>query len=284
MTKPLSSMESRIRAVYDDLTANEGRLADVILASPGEVATHTAAELSTIAGISAATTTRFFRRLGYGSYDEARRMARDAQQAGSPLYLQQRKPKATELDQLVQAHLENEAQQLAATYRALDVQEVSAIVKKLATARRVAFVGYRHSQSVATMFYRNLLEVRGGLQLLPSAGDTLGESLADYGAADLVVCIGLRRRVPQLATVMEALMAQNVPVLYIADVIAGKPAKHARWVIRCHTDGMLMFDSNTAVTAVLNLLYSLTGRELAGAGSKYLEGIERFHEVVGELE
>jgi DNA-binding MurR/RpiR family transcriptional regulator len=282
--KSPTSMESRIRAVYDELTANEARLADVILASPGEVATHTGAELSELAGISAATTTRFFRKLGYASYDEARRMARDAQQAGSPLYLQQRRPKATEFDQLVGSHLENEAQQLANTYRAIDPQELRLIVRKLTTARRVAFVGFRHSQPVAAMFHRNMLELRGGLQLLPAPGDTLGESLGDYGAQDLVVCIGLRRRVPQLGAAMEVLASQGVPLLYIADVIAGKPARFAQWVIRCHTDGMLMFDSNTAVVAVINLIYSLVGRELAALGSQHLEQIERFHEVSGELE
>ena len=284
MTPSPTSMESRIRAVYDGLTTNEGRLADVILASPGEVATHTAAELSEMAGISAATTTRFFQKLGYASYDEARRFARDAWQAGSPLYLQQRKPKATEFAQLVSLHLDNEIQQLANTYRALQTQDLSTVVKQLASARRIAFIGYRHSQSVAGMFYRHMLELRGGLHLLPAPGDTLAETLGDFGPADLAVCVGLRRRVPQLAAAMEAVCALDVPILYIADVIAGKPAKLARWVIRCHTDGMLMFDSNTAVVAVINLLYSLVGRELAAGGSRHLERVERFHEVAGELE
>lgn len=278
-------MESRIRAVYDELTVNEGRLADVILSSPGEVATHTAAELSQIAGISAATTTRFFRKIGYASYDEARRKARDAQQAGSPLYLQVREAQATELDQVVSAHLENELQQLANTYRVLDVRDLDAIVKKLATARRIAFVGYRHSQAVAAIFFRHMLELRAGLQLLPLPGDTLGEWLGDYDEHDLVVCIGLRRRPPQLGAAMETLASQGVPLLYVCDVIAGKPAKHAKWVVRCHTEGMLLFDSNTAVVAVINLLYSLVGRELTSLRKgKHLERIEQFHEVASELE
>src|SRR5882762_11125245 len=132
MTDPSSpSLESRIREVYDDLTENENRLADVILAAPGELATHTAAELSALAGVSPPTTSRFFQKLKYESYEHARRQARDAQRAGSPLYLQRLRPKATELDKLVQSHLENETGNLALTYRALDLKALPVIVKKM---------------------------------------------------------------------------------------------------------------------------------------------------------
>lgn len=278
------SLEARIREVYDSLTGNETRLADVILAAPGEVATHTAAELSALAGISPASTTRFFRRLRYASHEEARRQARDAQKAGSPLYLQHVQPAVTALAELVQAHRDHELANLANSYRSLDTEELPAIVRAMAGARRLAFLGYRHSQPIATMLYRNLLEVRGQLQLLPAMGDTLAEHLCDYGPEDLVVCVGLRRRVPQLAQAMQALTARQVPVLYISDVMVGKPGKYARWIIRCHTQGLMLFDSNSAVAAITNLLYSLVAREIAGQRSAHLANVELMHESLHELE
>ena len=174
---PSASLESRIRAIYDELTGNETKLADVILAAPGEVATHTAVELSSLAGISGATTTRFFRRLGYESHDQARRQARDAQRAGSPLYLKRLQTTATELDTLVQSHLDNELANLAGTYRGLDLKALPVVVEKLAGARKLVFIGYRHSHSIAAMLHRNLVEVRSEVYLLPT-GDTLAESLA----------------------------------------------------------------------------------------------------------
>ena len=279
-----ASLEARIREVYDSLTGNETRLADVILAAPGEVATHTAAELSALAGISPATTTRFFRRLRYGSYEEARRQARGAQKAGSPLYLQRAVAPAAGLDQLVQAHLDNEAQNLANSYRSLNIDELPQIVSAMAGARRMAFLGYRHSQPIATMLYRNLLEVRADLQLLPALGDTLAEHLSHYGPEDLVVCVGLRRRVPQLGAAMQALTAKGVPVLYISDVMVGAPGKHARWIIRCHTQGLMLFDSNTAVAAITNLLYSLVAKEIAQQRSLHPANVELLHEALRELE
>ena len=240
MTKPSSiSLESRIRDVYDELTENEHRLADVILAAPGEIATHSAAELSALAGVSPATTTRFFQKLRYETYEQARRQARDAQRSGSPLYLQRLEPKATELERLVRAHMDNEIANLVNAYRALDLNTLPVIVEKMATAHRLAFLGYRHSQPIAAMLYRNLLEVRGNLHLVPAPGDTLAEWLCDFGPQDMVVCVGLRRRVPQLLSAMEALASMKVPTLYISDVIIGRAGKLAQWVIRCHTDGYM---------------------------------------------
>lgn len=279
-----ASLEARIREIYDSLTGNETRLADVILAAPGEVATHTAAELSALAGISPATTTRFFRRLRYATYEEARRKARGAQKAGAPLYLQQLQPPVAELDQLLQAHRDNELANLANSYHSLNIEELPQIVKAMAGARRMAFLGYRHSQPIATMLYRNLLEVRADLQLLPALGDTLAEHLCHYGPQDLVVCVGLRRRVPQLGAAMQALTAQGVPVLYIADVMVGKPGKFAKWIIRCHTQGLMQFDSNTAVAAITNLLYSLVAREIANKGNTHPAHVELMHEALKELE
>lgn len=279
-----ASLQARIREVYDSLTGNETRLADVILAAPGEVATHTAAELSALAGISPASTTRFFRRLRYASYDEARRQARGAQKAGAPLYLQRVEPPLAGLDQLLQAHRDQELANLANSYQSLNVDELPEIAKAMAGARRMAFLGYRHSQPIATMIYRNLLEVRSGLQLLPVAGDTLAEHLCDYGPEDLAVCVGLRRRVPQLGAAMQALTAQGVPVLYIADVMVGKPGKFAKWIIRCHTQGLMQFDSNAAVAAISNLLYSLVAREIASKGNTHPAHVELMHEALKELE
>lgn len=278
------SLESRIREVYDSLTENETRLADVILSAPGEVATHTAAELSALAGISPATATRFFRRLGYTSHELARRQARDATRAGSPLYQQRLRPKEMALDKQVYAHMENEISNISATYAALDVKALPVIVKNMVTARRLAFLGYRHSQQIAATFYRNLLEVRGDLYLLPAAGDTLAEWLVNFCPQDMVVCIGLRRRVPQLATAMKVLADMGVPVLYISDVMVGKPGRFAKWIIRCHTQGLLMFDSNAAVSAMTNLLYSLVANEIAESRSSHLEKVELMHETLRELE
>lgn len=280
------SIESRIADCYDELSEIDQRLADVILSAPGQLAMQTATELSASAQVSKATTTRFFQKLGYASYDDARAIARAAQVGGSPLYLQDRgrKNARTELDDVIHAHMQHEIENLANTYRSLDTRMLSEVVEAIAHARRVVVLGYRHSHTVATMIRRELIQVRSNVVLLPAPGDTIGEYLGDLTSDDVVILVGLRRRVPAIGLAATALAAADVPIVYMSDVIAGKPARLARWVIRCHTDGLMLFDSNVGITAVVNLICSLVAERLLGRGNDHLQRVEILHESLRELD
>jgi DNA-binding MurR/RpiR family transcriptional regulator len=279
-----ASLESRIRNRYEQMSAVEQKLSDVILASPGQLAMQTATELAISAGVSKATTTRFFRALGYDSYDAARREARKASSGGSPLYLQHLNDADHDPKALMQHHLDQEIANLAKTYESLSHTDLAQMTQAIARARRVVLIGFRHSQTIAVMFRSNLIQVRGDILLLPAPGDSLAEYLAGLDERDVAICIGLRRRVPQLEGAMAVMAELGVHLLYISDVLAGKPAKLARWVIRCHTEGSLMFDSNASVAGVTNLICSLVGKELAGEKSTHLAQSEVLHQKLDELE
>ncbi|CAN7758856.1 MurR/RpiR family transcriptional regulator [Caballeronia sp. dw_19] len=284
--RPPASIESRIAECYDELSEIDQRLADVILSAPGQLAMQTATELASSAQVSKATATRFFQKLGYASYDDARAIARAAQVGGSPLYLQNRgrKTAGSKLDDVIQAHLQHEVENMANTYRSLDTQVLSEVVDAIAQAQRVAIIGYRHSHTVATMIRRELIQVRSDVMLLPAPGDTIGEYLADLNAKDLAIVIGLRRRVPAVGLATAALADAGVPVVYMSDVIAGKPARLARWVIRCHTDGLMLFDSKAGMTAVVNLICSLVAERLLDRSNSHLQRVEVLHDSLRELE
>ncbi|WP_346831634.1 MurR/RpiR family transcriptional regulator [Pseudomonas abietaniphila] len=282
--EPSASLESRIRSRYDQMSAVEQKLSDVILASPGQLAMQTATELAISAGVSKATATRFFRALGYDSYDAARREARKASSAGSPLYLQHLNDADQDPKALMQHHLDQEIANLAKTYESLSHNDLAQMAQAIAKARRVVLIGFRHSQTIAVMFRSNLIQVRDDILLLPAPGDSLAEYLAGLDGRDVAICIGLRRRVPELESAMSAMAELGVHLLYISDVLAGKPAKLARWVIRCHTEGSLMFDSNASVAGVTNLICSLVGKELAGERSTHLAQAEVLHQKLQALE
>jgi len=284
MSAKVLSIETRIRQAWEQLSAHEQRLADIILASPGQIAMHTATELAASAGVSKATTTRFFRHLGYESYESARRQVRELQNSGAPLYLQQAADNLNPINDVIQTHLEREVANLVNTYRTLDAVELEAITKGIAQARRVVVLGWRHSQTIAALIRRDLVNVHEDVRLLPAAGDSLAESLADLGATDFAICVGLRRRMPVLDSAMSTLRVLQVPVLYLSDVLAGKPAQKADWVIRCHTETHMIFDSSASVSAVCNLLGSLVARERGKSGNERLAQIESLHQELDELE
>jgi DNA-binding MurR/RpiR family transcriptional regulator len=184
----------------------------------------------------------------------------------------------------MQQHLEKEIANLVNTFRSLDGETLQACVEAIAQARRVVVLGWRHSQTIAALIYRNLLHVHPSVTLLPRAGDSLAEQLATLGPQDMAICVGLRRRMPALDTAMAALSVQQVPMLYLSDALAGKPARHARWTLRCHTDSTLIFDSTVALSGVCNLLCSLVARHSGKAGSERLAAIEVLHQQLDELE
>jgi DNA-binding MurR/RpiR family transcriptional regulator len=281
-----ASIESRIAECYDELSEIDQRLADVILSAPGQLAMQTATELAASAQVSKATATRFFQKLGYASYDDARAIARAAQVGGSPLYLQERGRAGfgTKLDDVIQAHLEHEVANLANTYRSLDTRVLTEVVDSLAHARRVVVIGYRHSHTIAMMIRRELVQVRANVIVLPTPGDTLAEYIGDLSDDDVVINIGLRRRVPAVGLAAAALAEAGVPTLYLSDVIAGKPARLARWVIRCHTDGMMLFDSVVGVSALVNLICSLVAERLHEHNNSHLQRVEIMHQMLRELD
>jgi DNA-binding MurR/RpiR family transcriptional regulator len=278
------SLESRIRTRYDLMSAVDQKLADVILASPGHVAMQTATELAANAGVSKATTTRFFRSLGYESYEIARREARKARSGGSPLYLQDLGEQDTDPQAVMQHHLDQEINNLLKTYASLPQADLFDMARAVARARKVVVIGYRHSQTIAAMFRSNLIQVRSDILLLPAPGDSLGEYLAGLDHRDIAICIGLRRRPPQLESAMAAMASLGVQIIYLSDVLAGKPARLAKWVIRCQTEGSLMFDSNASLSAITNLLCSLVGKELAVGKASHLAQVEVLHQQLQEFE
>jgi DNA-binding MurR/RpiR family transcriptional regulator len=74
MTEPILSQ--RILDAYDELTRRERRLADLLLEDLDTLVLKSATEISEKAGVSKATTARFFRRLGYPSFKAAQAAAR----------------------------------------------------------------------------------------------------------------------------------------------------------------------------------------------------------------
>jgi DNA-binding MurR/RpiR family transcriptional regulator len=278
------SIESRLYALYDVLSVQELRLADLILSSPGLLASYSATELSASAGVSKSTTTRFFHRLEYESYSEARQQARALQGMGSPLYLKHQGTETTDLGQMLRVHLNQEIDNLTKTFASLCAEDVTELVQRIAQAKTLYIIGYRHSQTIASMLQRDLIQVRNHIVLLPQGGDTLAEYMAEIDDSDLAICIGLRRRVPQLTKVVELFNKLEVPVCLISDIQAGKLASHAQWVVRCNTDGSRMFDSTASIASFCNLLSSLVASELTQSKRSHLERVERLHEALGELE
>ncbi|MCV3273440.1 MurR/RpiR family transcriptional regulator [Roseobacter sinensis] len=274
------SFISRVRASMADLHPSERRLAETVLNFPGDMAGYTASEVAELAGVSNATVSRFVRKIGYRSYEEARRAVRDAGRTGTALL----RFGTAEGDpaHAVTAHLEQSRLNLEKTYNELDFKLVDDIVGSLHAAPKVWLAGFRAGYPLASYLAWQIGQVLPSVRLLPKPGETLAESAASFGATDVLIVLSLRRAPRTAASVVELAHDAGVHVGIIGDV-AELEAMPARWRVACSTASKGPLLNHTSVLAVCNLIATRT-LELAGPeGRQRMGRIEDIHDRLGEL-
>lgn len=276
-------IDARIHAVYEGLTASEKRLAEVVIEAQGNLSAFTAGELAERSGVSNATAARFFRRLGYESYNDARRAARVEQNWGSPLYeltgIGERRLAAGDFG----LHVAQDLQNLARTAEMLSPAALAAAVDVLVAAKRLWILGFRNSAALAGYARGLLVHIKPDVRLLPIAGQTLAEDLVGLGPDDALLVIGFRRRPHILREIMSVAKEAGAKSVLIADLTAGRTAQLATVALRCHNRGHSLFDSYAAPMSVLNYLCSAAGLALGEGAAARLADIERLHERLDPL-
>ncbi len=277
------SLESRIRSAYNRLPGSELVVADVLLDHPGRLATHSATELALDAGASKAAVTRLVQRLGYASYATARTEARNAQQWGSPVYLENSAPVGAGRHAAFASHVAADQQLLARTLAAVTEEQLDQVLQALAHARRVVVVGFRNSAWLAMYARTQIGLLRGGVELAPLPTETLAEALADLGAKDVILAIGLRRRTAGFANAMRAAKATSARIVLLTDPSGAADLDFAHWTLTCHNRGASIFDSYAAAVSLLNFLAGQLAPLLGEGGRTRLQNVEQWHRRLGDL-
>ncbi len=278
------SLETRIRSRYVELPESERRVADVILDFPGQLAAYSATELAGLAGVSKAAASRLFKRLGFGSFEEARRLVRDARSWGSPLYLHQEEPAAQDPGQDLQEAVDSHCAALRRSLERVDPGQLEAAVDALLDAPRVWVAGFRNSHFIASYTRAQLIQLRRNVMLLPSAGETLGEYVAEFEAGQLLLAVGLRRRVPQFRRLLQAARGEGLRVINITDPSAAGSRMVCDWNFVCELDSGHLFDTYVGPMALIHHMCLLAMRRAGKAGRQRLERIEIQHELLSEFE
>ncbi len=277
------SVEARIKANYANLPESERRIADLILEFPGEMAAYSATELAKLSGGSKAAVTRLVKRIGFVTFEEARRAARDAQSWGSPLYLMPREQRKTGFSERVRAHVEQDMSNISFTLEGLRGDAFAEMVQATCTARRVFLLGYRNSHFLAGYARWQIIQGRGDVFLLPTTGETVAEEIADLCKDDLLIVVGFRRRVSEVPRAMAIAADAGARVLYITDRAAA-PSPHATWTIPCAVRGMDFFDRYAAAMSLLHFLCVAVVEELGSKGRGRLQRIESLHEELHDFD
>ena len=278
---PARPVTTRIHEAYAGLSEGERQIADVVLAAPAELAVLNAMELAQRAGVSNATVSRFFRRLDYGSFEEARQAARTLRATGSPLYAGRSGPPGRDP---ISRLIAEDCTLVEATLSRANPLTLKEIGRAAARAPRVRTVGFRNSHFLAEYLTAQLTQMRPGVAPLHLPGQMQAEGISALGPDDLVIVIGLRRRPTGFARLVEAIAAQKCRVLLVADQTVREAPAQATWTLDCVVDTPHFADSYVGAMALLRLVVLEVRRALGARGNAHLAEVDALRDRLGELE
>ncbi|MBE9476344.1 MAG: MurR/RpiR family transcriptional regulator [Proteobacteria bacterium] len=280
----LPSLTQRLHQTYSTMPGGEKKVADTVLKSPGDLAIWTASELAALTGVSNATVTRLFRRLGYSNYDEARQASRRLRAQGSPLSLYEHQSTSPDHIGFLSDLARQEMALVEAALAALDPISVTEISARLASADCVRLAGFRNSRILAEYAAATLGQFRNDVVLVGDPSQTLAESIAGLGAGDIAVIIGLRRRPAFFSRFVKEVAATGADILLIADNSIREAPMHATWSITCAVETPHLIDSYVGAMAVIRALLLGVVNCLGEEGRQRLITLEKLHENLSELE
>ena len=278
------SLSARIKQALDQLPKAEKQLATMILQSPGQMASYSASEIARLAGVSNATMTRLVRRLGYESYEQMRRLAREGMTWGSPLFLLDRSsdvPQSAGSDPFAD-HILASTRNINESFAGIAPSTIEEVGRQVAAARQIRVFGQRNNYFFAAYLRWQFIQFRSNVYLLPVSGETLGEYLVGLMPDDLFIVFGLRRRQPGLASLITAVRQFGAKVVLVTDTASGEDFG-ADWTLKCQTDSPIPLDNHVAVMALCHVLSAQLITHAGRRGRQRLAKIEDLHAQLGEL-
>lgn len=261
-------IDERIEKHYAELGPQEQKAADTLLDRLGDLAVYNAAELAELSGVSKATISRLFRRLGFADFNEVKEHTRTLRSSGVPLPTQGP-------DGGIPLHLAVDQQNLGRLFETFDDDRLLEVARQVAGARRVLLIGFRNSFPIALHLREQLLQCRSSVSLAPQPGQSVAEELAGLGDADVVILFGFRRRPEGFHSVLKAAAATGASTILIGDPSARWLAAAASTWIECRVEGSAAFDS---YAAPMSLMSAIANGVLAAVGRP---GRDRVREITG---
>ena len=271
----------RLRNALATLHPAERRLAEFLLNFPGDLASYQASELGQLAKVSNATVTRTIRKLGYATFDEARRHVRAERQSGAALF--QISSHSDLAENTVDLHFEQAIRNIGDTGKLIALGEIDEFAKAILAAGRVAFVGFRANRGLATYASFQIGQIIRNAIELPPLGLTLAEPLAALQEGDVVIFFALQRRVADTQAIIDQVNNFGARVAYISEDSVERRTDVA-WHFRCSTFAPGPIFSHVSVMALVHLVITRVVELSGGEGRRRLAQIEALHRALGELE
>ncbi|AJQ93428.1 MurR/RpiR family transcriptional regulator [Gynuella sunshinyii] len=268
------SLQRRIENSWQGLSPSERKIAVLLEQNQHIVVSHSVAEIATMAGVSKATVSRFFRSLGYDDHMAARLEMRSSRESGVPVQLTSITPPEA---------LQEEWQNLVQAHKDFDHQE-SALADAILAAENIYILGFRNGYPAARHLRQQLVQLRPGVSLLPAAGQTLAEDMVDISSRDLVILMGFRRRIKSFKPLIQGLNRQldQQQLVLLTDPTGSGYGQWVGTTVICPLGAQQPMDNYSVVFSLISRLVN-TVAERAGS-LKRIQQIKTLYEELDELD
>ncbi|MBB5457697.1 MurR/RpiR family transcriptional regulator [Paraburkholderia sp. Cpub6] len=252
------AIAARITAAMPTLTPIHQRMGEYVLAHLFRAATMRIDELASVVGASVASANRFARALGFDGYPQFREaLVRGFEATLAPVErLRSAQETLAAGDDLIDASLEQAANNLHATRTSIDRAIADAAVDAIIAARRVFVIGFGASAFLASLMEHGLLPYHDNVHSLALSGGPshAARHLVGSGPGDLVIGIAFPRYVEDTIELARRASERGARVLALTDGPRSPLVRFADLALYVRTDRRLASNADSAVLAVIEAL------------------------------
>ncbi|WP_427889061.1 MurR/RpiR family transcriptional regulator [Kribbella sp. GL6] len=278
------TLQERVAARLDDLTATERKVAEYLAAHPQEAAFSSAEELGRATGTSDASVVRTAKALGYDGLPGLKRLLQGHLQtllspanrlSASLESLGQDGPET-----VLRATLRDHIEHLTMAEQSLDVEEFGRAVELVDQARETVVCGFAGLDGVSEYIATHLTRIGHRARTATDTGYRLADRILLLGPEDVVIVVAHNRLIRETRTIVDHCREAGVPVILVTDTLGEALRDEVEVVISARMSRPGTF---TSQAMVLILLEALTIAVAAQDRDRALVNTERMNQLREQL-
>jgi DNA-binding MurR/RpiR family transcriptional regulator len=275
----VQALAARIQRDFADMTPQFQVGARYLLDFPADIPVSSMRKVAAQAGVQPATLVRLAQFLGYGGWDELKRIHVESLRSIPKRYAAQarklvRDAQADTLGRAVSMQADN-----IRLLEQLNAGRIRQAVQLLSAARHVHVAGFRASFAPAFTLHYLYRLFRPSVSLLRADAGALEMELRAIGREDATVIIGFAPYSQESLRAAQAAHKAGSKVIAISDSVVAPIARQADCALVFSTETHSFFPSSTPALALVEILIE---QLLAHAGPDAVEGLRQAEEQLHE--
>jgi len=260
LKEPPRLMQARLKALTDDLTAAESKVATALLADYPFAGLSTVTELAKRAQVSTQTIFRLIAKLGFSGYADFQRalIGEIKERYQSPVIHHEAQAVATADDNSLAALADASISATLETVSAIPEPVFDSICEMIGDSKRSVFlIGGRISYTLADFLFRHLRQIRPKVYLVPDYHEDWPEYLMRMSRKDVVIVFDYRRYQAGLETFADkAARDRGAQVVLFTDKWLSPISRHSSHILPASIDVGTPWDTSLGpvllIEAIIN--------------------------------